>query len=93
MAEQYLRFVEGEVPEGRKTRVVLVVSARHGDLLGEIKWFGRWRQYCFFPHALTVWNPECMEQVRDKIKMLMQNRKDGLEEAAHLSALEIQGRS
>jgi hypothetical protein len=31
--------------EKRKTLLVSVLSRRHGDLLGMIRWYGPWRQY------------------------------------------------
>lgn len=34
-----------------------------GDLLGEVRWFGRWRQYAFFPVSDTVWNSDCLDEV------------------------------
>lgn len=71
---EYLRFVQTE-PEDRKTKVVYVYSVRGGDLLGQIKWFGRWRQYAFFPTAETIWNPECLDVVNERIRALMAERK------------------
>lgn len=71
---QWLRFKD-VTPEGRKTKVVAVVSDTHGDVLGHIKWFGRWRQYAFFPEAGTVWNPDCMTGVSRQIKEMMSQRR------------------
>lgn len=31
--------------------------------IGQIKWYGPWRQYCFFPNSNTIWNAECLEDV------------------------------
>jgi len=36
------------------------VYGLHDNLLGLIKWFGRWRQYTFFPAAGTVFNSTCL---------------------------------
>jgi hypothetical protein len=35
-------------PSSEKT-CVWDVRSKHGDHLGEVKWFGRWRKYTFFP--------------------------------------------
>ncbi len=31
--------------------------------LGEIKWNGAWRQYCFYPDNDTFWNSSCMQEI------------------------------
>lgn len=31
--------------------------------LGAIKWFGRWRRYCFFPGSNTVFDTGCLEEI------------------------------
>ncbi len=69
----YLRFVERISPSG-KTLVVSVESRRHGDVLGEIKWFGRWRQYALYPSAGTIWNPDCLDEISAEIRRMMQER-------------------
>ena len=56
-----------------KTRYVTVVSI-HGAELGVIKWFGRWRQYAFFPHPQTIFNPECMTDICGEIQRLKDMR-------------------
>lgn len=47
--------------EGRKTRIWRVVGRGQGrPPLGWVRWFGRWRQYVFFPDAETVYNHGCL---------------------------------
>jgi hypothetical protein len=58
-----------------KTKVIDIVNLHHHEVIGEIKWFGRWRQYCFFPIAETVWNKTCLDDVQEVIKKLMDERK------------------
>ena len=58
---QYLDFVLSE--QLPKTKVWSVISKQHGDQLGTIKYFGRWRQYTFFPNTGTVWNTQCLQDV------------------------------
>ena len=71
----YLRFDEQPQERDRKTKRVWVWSRTHGDLLGEIRWWGSWRQYAFLPSSGTVWNPECMATINAAIKALMDERK------------------
>ena len=32
-------------------------------LLGTVKWFGRWRKYCFFTEPGIVFDSHCLEEV------------------------------
>jgi hypothetical protein len=58
----YLRFREVENP-GRKTRKVHVERKSSGKLLGVIKWYGQWRQHCFFPEPDTLFNVTCLHDI------------------------------
>jgi hypothetical protein len=71
---EYLTFQRHAIP-GRKTPVVGVYSARSGEMLGRIAWFGRWRQFAFFPEPGTAWNPECLEAVNGQVRDLMAKRR------------------
>jgi len=73
---EYLKFEESTSPSG-KTKVVAIESLSSGDTLGYIKWFGRWRQYTFFPVAETVWNVGCLDDVNAYIGKLMAERRPG----------------
>ncbi len=74
MNYSYLDFLEGASATG-KTKIVTVLSKNHGDTLGQIRWFGRWRQYAFFPANDTVFNPGCMQDICDEIERLMGERR------------------
>jgi len=71
---KWLIFGRLDFPD-RKTQVWQVTSVK-GILLGDIKWFSRWRCYAFFPAEKTVFNSECLENIKDFIDMLMKNRND-----------------
>ena len=58
-----------------KTHVVNILSKSSGFILGKIKWYGPWRQYCFFPTAETIFNIGCLEDINKYIKDLMDERK------------------
>lgn len=70
---KYLEFKE--IPYDGKTKKFEVTSTKHDSLLGEIKWFGRWRQYGFFPELDTVWNKDCLKTIQDFLQKLMDERK------------------
>ena len=45
------------------------------SFLGEGKWFGRWRQFCFYPVDGSIFTPGCMRDIIDFIEQLMGDRK------------------
>ena len=70
------RFMEfDKIGDTGKTEVWNVLSKSSGFILGKIKWYGPWRQYCFFPSANSVFNPTCMLDINKKISGLMAARR------------------
>lgn len=63
---KYLTF-EWRESVSRRTSQWIVRSRASGDMLGTIKWFGRWRCYAYFPktEGETVLNAECMRVLAD----------------------------
>lgn len=57
-----------------KTAVYDVISKNSGIVLGQIKWNALWRQYCFFPFAETIFNPDCLVEINKFIYKLMRER-------------------
>lgn len=55
---------------GRKTPLFVLINKSSQTAIGEIKWYGRWRQYCFFPDEATVWSDGCLADVRDFLAKL-----------------------
>jgi hypothetical protein len=53
---------DGPVNKGAKTRRYSVFDGTSRSLLGYIKWFSNWRQYCFFP-LNSLFNKDCLRQV------------------------------
>jgi hypothetical protein len=54
---EYLHF---ELTSSGKTKKWAVISKKHNERLGTIKWYGAWFQYAFFPGADTIWNVDCL---------------------------------
>ena len=65
---KYLQFIVKE--QKPKTKVIAVVNKTHAEEIGIIKWFPRWRQYCFFPYDRTIWNKKCLDDINDMITEL-----------------------
>ena len=55
---------------------VWVVRAKQDDAeLGEIRWFGRWRGYAFFPRAETLYEATCLRDIAEFIEVQMRARR------------------
>lgn len=52
-----------------KTRRFTISSAR-GAVLGEIKWYGAWRQYAFWPAPRTIFNKGCLSDITNWLRTL-----------------------
>lgn len=63
------------VPTKGKTKSVDIINKHHEEVIGEIKWFGPWRQYCFFPYNNTLWNTTCITDVQEVIDELKKERE------------------
>ena len=59
---EYLSVRKAPIEPTRKTFRWAVLT-NHGDTLGSIQWFGRWRQYCFDPVAMTTFNSGCLRDL------------------------------
>lgn len=59
----YLVFTKLGMSESGKTEV-WNVSNKRGTPLGKIKWFSKWRSYCFYPASDTVFNTSCLRDVQ-----------------------------
>lgn len=57
-----------------KTHTVEVKNAKSRCLLGTIKWYGAWRQYCFFSEPDIVFSSGCLEDIQNHIRQLMDER-------------------
>jgi len=69
---KYLRFVMAE--QKTKTQVWHIISKKWGNVLGVIRWYGPWRQYVFYPEKDTIWNKDCLDDVKNFLQDLMTER-------------------
>jgi hypothetical protein len=75
MENEYLIFKEESSKSG-VTKVIGIYAKLSNILLGQIKWYGPWRRYAFFPDAGMVFDNNCLNAVIDEIKRLMEERKN-----------------
>lgn len=62
---EYIRFSWlGQSASGLTNRWT-VDAVRSGDLLGQVEWYARWRQYVFIPEPGTVFNRGCLHDIAD----------------------------
>ena len=60
-----------------KTETHAVESRGHGNVLGFVKWYGPWRQYCFYSEEGCVFNDGCLQDIAAYSSELMQERRKG----------------
>lgn len=56
-------------PAGRKT-LILELYSTDSDLLGEIRFWGAWRQYTFHPESDTIFDIKCLTEINEKLTEL-----------------------
>lgn len=61
---KWVRFDLAE-KQNPKTSVWNVVAKEGGYSIGQIKWFGRWRKYSFFPVPDTIYESDCLHDIAD----------------------------
>lgn len=65
---KYIHFVK--ISQKAKTSVWACCNNHSHAELGQIKWYGPWRQYCFFPEMDCVFNVSCMNDINHFIGQL-----------------------
>ena len=57
-----------------KTSVWNVLSKEGGETLGQVRWYGRWRKYAFFPRPNTLYENDCLRDIAGFIELAMKVR-------------------
>ena len=75
---KYLTFMQIGTSTSGKTTIWEVRSKKHGDLLGNIKWYAPWRQYCFETHTdfETTWSAGCFKDIIKFLEWLNKTQKE-----------------
>lgn len=71
---RYLNFTSSSNESG-KTEVAIITNVITGTELGQIRWYGPWRKYCFYPKSDIVFDVGCLGEVIDQIQIMMEKRK------------------
>ncbi len=72
---QFFTVEQQPLVGGRKTHDYLVRNRHSGDMLGVIRWYGPWRQFCFFPRGETVWSRGCLADINAAITGITKSAK------------------
>lgn len=72
---RWLQFFDFGLSDSGKTRRWTVRVKESGDILGEIRWFGRWRRYAFFPGPGTVFEQDCLRDLAAFCEARMAERR------------------
>ena len=62
----------------KKTQIWQVTTKDDINILGQVRWFARWRQYSFFPEQATIFSSGCLRDIQNFMAILMEQKK-GLE--------------
>jgi hypothetical protein len=71
---KWIEFIELNFPE-RKTKTFDVVNKDNGSYIGQIKWYGGFRQYSFFPQPDCIFEKTCLRDISEFMEKLMEERK------------------
>jgi hypothetical protein len=60
-----------------KTKRFELRAKQDGALLGTVQWFGRWRRYVFMPAPSTIFETDCLNDIRAFLDELTAEWKAG----------------
>jgi len=72
---KYMDFIRVDVGQGKTQR--WTVWNKNGPALGDICWYGGWRQYVFQPCSLTEFNHSCLTDIATFLQRLNSEHKLG----------------
>lgn len=75
MDSKWIHFEERLDKPQLLTKQYYVLSNDNNFVLGQIKWYGAWRTYAFYPSQDTVFEPQCLGDITRFINKLMLDRK------------------
>jgi len=73
---QYLAFIEVGVSQSGKTKIWDMINKNHGDNMGLVHWYGRWRQYTYNIDDLEF-SASCLRDIADFLDEKMKEHREG----------------
>jgi len=65
----YIHFEKSKNHPHLKTEIWYCLNNKSNSILGTIKWYGTWKQYCFLPD-LAIFNKGCLLDIIDFLNQL-----------------------
>lgn len=62
---RYLIFKQSHFQEKSDKIIWNVISKAKDEIVGQVKWLGRWDKYAFFPREDTIWNADCLHELAE----------------------------
>ena len=75
---QFIKFVEVDLRDGRKTKVWAVMTVDGRRCLGRIGWYAQWRKYAYVVSPVNeqvILEETCLGDIADFVKMQTFNRR------------------
>lgn len=69
MHNKYITIIE-KVVSGRKTPIFILMSNYSESEIAQIRWFPKWRKYCFYPNSDTVYDEKCLKTIQSFLHFL-----------------------
>ncbi len=76
----FIIFRRDLLAEKGKTQLWFVLTMDQSMVLGNIRWFGRWKKYAFFPNPETVYERTCLREIADFCEYITEFHKYQKEE-------------
>jgi hypothetical protein len=71
---KYIEFVPNIQPHNTKIWSVINIKSRY--LLGYIRWYPFWREYCFFPQPKRVFSASCQQEI---VNFILEHKDERIE--------------
>ena len=70
---KYIHFVKTK--DKAKTSVWECCQDSNYSVLGEVKWYSPWRQYCYWSYVVAVYNVGCLTDIIDFVNQLNKEKR------------------
>lgn len=75
----WIKFVEVDLRDGRKTKVWAIMTIDGSQCLGRIGWYAPWRRYSFIPAESDgkslIFEEDCLQRITEFLKSENQKHK------------------
>ena len=73
---EYFSILE-VLQENKKTNIYYIYPDSDTDILyGRIKWYNRWRKYCFYAEDNIIWDSKCLTELINFLDKLNKDHKN-----------------